>query len=85
MSKRINKNAPYWVMMRTYDKQTCEWALEHCGGHVESAAALLGINKAYLYKKIRDLDIDLKHFKKKAKAKRDQAAEPSAADTGQSA
>lgn len=66
--KRKNENAPYWVMLRQQDKMICEWALEQTGGNARAAASLLGINTGYMYQKIKDLDIDLKQFKRPKKS-----------------
>lgn len=64
--KRKDENAPYWVMMRAHDKQTCEWGLEMMDGNVRAAAEFLGLNVGYLHQKIKDLEIDAKQFRKVA-------------------
>jgi len=61
--KRVNKDGAYWVMMRAYDKQTCEWGLQMCHGSVRVAAELLGINVGFLHRKIGELGIDVKQFR----------------------
>ena len=63
MAKRQNENAPYWIMMRAHDKQTCEWGLEMMGGNIAAAAEFLGINVGYLHQKVKDLAIDVEQFR----------------------
>lgn len=62
--KRKKEDGAYWVMRRESDRQILEWALEQAGGHVARAAAILEINKSYLYTKLKELGINAKEFKR---------------------
>jgi DNA-binding NtrC family response regulator len=58
--KKKNPDAPYWIATETYQRRLIENALRATGGRVDKAAEQLGIDRTYLFKKIKEFGIDRK-------------------------
>jgi len=56
--RRKDPDAPYWVATRNFQKRMIENALRSVGARADIAARALGIEKSYLFRKIREFGID---------------------------
>ncbi len=56
MPKRKDENAPYWRMIRDYERQIITYALEQ-GHTITKTARLLGISVNYLSERTRELGV----------------------------
>lgn len=63
MSAKRNENAPFWVALRAYEKRLIEDSLREARGIIVDAAALLGVDRTFLSKKIKGLGINPKEHK----------------------
>lgn len=66
---KTNEDSRYWVSMRAAEVRIIESYLEVADGNVQYAADMMGMDKAWLYRRMRKLGID------KPKPKREPRAE----------
>ncbi len=65
MPTRRNPNAPYWLAIEQKEREIIDGALSATGGNVTRAASALGIDRTYLNKLIKRLEIDRGAYKTK--------------------
>lgn len=69
MPTKRNPNAPFWIAMgkaiELKEREIIDSALVATDGNITRAAAALGIDRSYLTKLIRRLEIDRKSYKSK--------------------
>jgi len=59
MAKRKRPDAPYWVTLKKAERDMIAWALEQTGCNMEDAASMLGIDLSFLYRRCRELDLQI--------------------------
>jgi len=74
-----NFDAPFWRTMREAERQTIEFYLAEADGHIGNAAALMGLDSGWLYRRLKKLGIPTpldarrgKTSKKGKKSKKDE-------------
>jgi DNA-binding NtrC family response regulator len=65
MPSKRNPNAPYWLALEHKEREIIEGALLATGGNVTRAASALGIDRTYLTKVMKRLDMDRKSYSEK--------------------
>lgn len=71
---KTNEDSRYWVSMRAAEVRIIESYLEAADGNVQYAADMMGMDKAWLYRRMRKLGIDKPKPKREPRA--EQAATP---------
>lgn len=62
MPSKRNPNAPYWLALEKKEREIIDGALVVTGGNVTRAASALGIDRTYLTKIIKRLEIDRRSY-----------------------
>lgn len=65
MPMKRNPRAPYWLAIAQKEREIIDGALAATGGNVTRAASALGIDRTYLTKLIKRLEIDRTDYKEK--------------------
>lgn len=65
MPMKRNPRAPFWLGIAQKEREIIDGALSATGGNVTRAAAALGIDRTYLTKLIKRLEIDRNDYKEK--------------------
>jgi DNA-binding NtrC family response regulator len=65
MPMKRNPNAPYWLAIEHKEREIIDGALLATCGNVTRAASALGIDRTYLTKIMKRLEIDRKSYKAK--------------------
>ncbi len=66
-----NVDAPFWKAMREAERQIIEFYLDEADGHIGNAAILMGMDKAWTYRRLKKLGISKGTPKTKTKAPKD--------------
>lgn len=66
-----NHDAPFWISMREAERQIIEFYLDAADGHVVNASVLMGMDKAWVYRRMKKLGIPKRNEKAKPEPKKD--------------